>query len=144
MIPKEKPQIETPDFSEPAHYEISLKHRSKILNLSQDFLDFIKNKYAASLMILTILSIISIWILWFAKMVEFGQIYSPLLTNKFLGNISNYSLPIFGTIIFIINIILAEKAFNREKLASYFLLGSAFFIQILILILIRSYLSLGL
>ena len=104
---------------------------------------FWKNRAVEILLILALATQILIWVFWIWKMRLIGQIYSPLVTNQTLGNFSTYSLPVFGVIILILNTILAQYSFSREKIASFFLISTSFFVQILILILIRFYLSQG-
>lgn len=106
-------------------------------------LQFLKNKVVLVVVLLTILSLILIWILWFWKMIQFGQIYSPLFSNQLFGNFASYSLPVFSTLVFFINFYLAQKSYFKERIAAFFLLGSGFFIQVLTLILIRFYLAQG-
>ena len=113
-------------------------------NFLKDFLRFLKNKIILFIVALTLFCLILIWILWLWKIRNFGQIYSPLFTGQIFGSLSLYSLPIFSSIVFLINLILAKEAFFKQRLASFFLLGSAFFVQILTLILIRFYLIQGL
>ena len=117
--------------------------KSFLKNFFKESLRFLKNQYVLIISILSSISLVLIWILWLLKMVSFGQIYSPLFTSKFLGSLSNYSLPIFVTIVFFLNLYLAQKSFFKERLASFFLLGSTFFVEILTLILIRFYLIQG-
>jgi len=144
MIPREKPEAEIPDFNQLTKPQDSSSKKIQVSIAGRKIISFLGNKFTFPIIIFTLLLLVLVWILWLTKMVEFGQIYSPLLTNKLLGNLSNYSLPIFGTLLFVINLILAQKAYNKERLASFFLLGAAFFVQILALILIRFYLSQGL
>ena len=121
-----------------------MKDKSLFLKtFSKDFIRFLKNKIVFFVILITLLNLIFIWILWLWKMREFGQIYSPLFSNQFFGNFASYSLPVFSTIVFLINLFLAQKSFFKERLASFFLLGAAFFVQILTLILIRFYLAQG-
>ena len=108
-----------------------------------DAYPFWKNRAVEILLALAIVSQIVIWVFWIWKMRLIGQIYSPLVTNQTLGNFSTYSLPTFGIIILILNTFLAQYSFSREKIASFFLISTSFFVQILILILIRFYLSQG-
>ena len=100
-----------------------------------------RNKAVIILSSVSLALLVLIWILWLWKMRVFGQIYSPLLTSQFLNIFSNYSLPIFNTLFFILNLFLAQKSYSREKMATFFLLGIAFFVQVLTLILIRFYLE---
>lgn len=112
-------------------------------NFTKQALKFLKNKIILAIVLLALLSLILIWILWLWQMREFGQIYSPLFSSQFFGNFASYSLPVFATIVYFINLFLALKSFFKERLASFFLLGTALFVQILGLILIRFYLAQG-
>jgi len=102
-----------------------------------------QNKYAFVIAIATILGFVLIWILWLWKMVNLGQIYSPLFGAQSFGNLSSFSLPIFSTIILILNFYLAQLSYPKERMASYFLLAAGLLVQILTLILIRFYLAFG-
>lgn len=112
-------------------------------SFTKEFLKFFKNKIILAIASLALLSLILVWILWLWQMREFGQIYSPLFSNQFFGNFASYSLPVFATIVFFINLILSQKSFFKERLISFFLLGAALFVQILGLILVRFYLAQG-
>jgi len=100
-----------------------------------------KNKIVFFIVVTTLILLVLVWFLWIWKMRPFGQIYSPLLIGWFFGNYSNFSLPVFGTIVFIINLFLAQKSYLKERMASYFLLAIALFVQVLILVLIRFYIA---
>jgi len=63
--------------------------------------------------------------------------------NKVILSINLYLLPIFNTLVLMMNLYLAQKAYLREKMASYFLILIITFIEILTLELIRFYLSQG-
>ncbi|HLC38757.1 MAG TPA: hypothetical protein VJJ80_01355 [Patescibacteria group bacterium] len=104
---------------------------------------FWKNKVILSINLANLAMLVVIWILWIWKMRAIGQIYSPLITNRLLANYTLYLLPIFNTLVLMMNLYLAQKAYLREKMASYFLILIITFIEILTLELIRFYLSQG-
>jgi len=82
---------------------------------------------------LNVLSLGGLWPLWLLKIAQSGYpIYAPFVI-QFLGDqFQIYFLPGIGSAIFVLNLILALYSYKQEKLASYFLLGSAIFAQILI------------
>lgn len=52
-----------------------------------------------------------------------------------------YVIPIFGSAIAVIHIIIAFFAYNRERLVSYFLIGGAAFLEVLVLVTVIYYMS---
>src|SRR3989304_3947884 len=83
---------------------------------------FWKNKVILSINLANLAMLVVIWILWIWKMRAIGQIYSPLITNRLLANYTLYLLPIFNTLVLMMNLYLAQKAYLREKMASIFLI----------------------
>jgi len=76
-----------------------------------------------------------IWYFWYFEIRVSGYpIYSPISLLRISEKLHFYLLPLLGILIIILNTILAVYAYRKESLASYFLLGTAFFIQVLILI----------
>lgn len=76
-----------------------------------------------------------IWYFWYFQIRVSGYpIYSPISLLRISEKLHFYLLPLLGILIIILNTVLAILSFRKESLASYFLLGTAFFIQILILI----------
>ncbi len=102
-----------------------------------------QNKYASTIATVSIFSFILIWVLWLWKMTNLGQIYSPLFGAQSFGNLSAFSLPVFSTIILILNLYLAQLSYPKERMAGYFLLSAGLLVQILTLVLIRFYLAFG-
>ncbi|MFZ5392246.1 MAG: hypothetical protein ACOZAR_03550 [Patescibacteria group bacterium] len=84
------------------------------------------------------------WLLWVVfyrnnqVMMGMPDYFSFLQQNQFL---SRYVLPIFGSVVAITHLIIALFSYRSEKLVTYFLLGSAIFIEILITITVIYYMS---
>lgn len=92
-----------------------------------------------------LLVVISItWLLWVVfyrnnqVMMGMPDYFSFLQQNQFL---SRYVLPIFGSVVAVTHMIIALFSYRSEKLVTYFLLGSAIFIEILITITVIYYMS---
>ena len=76
-----------------------------------------------------------IWYFWYFQIRVSGYpIYSPISLLRVSEKLHFYLLPLLGILIVILNTILAVYAYRKESLASYFLLGTALFVQVLILI----------
>jgi hypothetical protein len=76
-----------------------------------------------------------IWYLWYFKIRVSGYpISSPISLLQISEKLHFYFLPIVGLLVIILNTFLAIYSYRKESLASYFLLGTSLFIQILILI----------
>ncbi len=76
-----------------------------------------------------------IWYFWYFQIRVSGYpIYSPISLLRISEKLHFYLLPLLGILIIILNTVLAVYAYRKESLASYFLLATALFIQVLILI----------
>jgi hypothetical protein len=96
---------------------------------------FWRNRPTAILLSGSIFLNFIIWYLWYFKIRVSGYpISSPISLLRISEKLNFYFLPIVGLLIIILNTFLAVYSYRKESLASYFLLGTAFFVQILILI----------
>ena len=79
-----------------------------------------------------------IWFLWSWRLKGTGYpIFLPFSSFNLASGYQFWFLPAFSLFCLIFNWILAQAAFKKENLASYFLVGTGAFIQILILIFLR-------
>lgn len=99
---------------------------------------FFRDKVILSFLISTFILNGIIWFLWIWRLKGIGYpIYAPFSFFNLGNQYQFWLIPSFGLGILILNWLLGQISYNKVKLASYFLIGTAAFIQILILIFLR-------
>ena len=99
---------------------------------------FFRDRIILSFLISAIILNGLIWFLWSWRLKGIGYpIYTPFSFLKLSSVYQFWFLPSFGLGILILNWLLGQMIYKKENLASYFLIATAAFIQILILIFLR-------
>ena len=112
--------------------------------LSQEFKSesIWQDRSAVIAMVVLLALIVLTWVLW---VVLYRQVETPIgmpLYFNFLQvypGIYRYVLPIFGVAISVFHVLIAWFAYRKEKMVSYFLIGGACFVELLILVTVVYY-----
>lgn len=100
-----------------------------------------RKNYLWLLMVLLIALNYVVWYFWYYQIVSgYRFIYSPVVLN-YGDFVNNYIIPLLGSFFSLVNLLLAILSLKKSRLASYFLIGAAIICEILILVLIRFYIS---
>ena len=110
--------------------------------------NFKQNIYQDRVMVINffvlLLVMIVAWLLWVVfyrnnqVMMGMPDYFGFLQQNQFL---SRYILPIFGSMVAVAHLVIAFFSYKSEKLVAYLLLGSAIFIEVLVIITVIYYMS---
>lgn len=94
-----------------------------------------------SLGVLAVFLIVS-WVLWMRLYTEVETpIGMPIYFNflKQYDFVYRYVLPIFGTLVALFHVVIGWFSYNRERLVSYYIIGGAAFVEVLILVTVIYY-----
>jgi|GEM_PF-2803429 len=94
-----------------------------------------------SLGVLAVFLVVS-WVLWMRLYTEVEMpIGMPIYFNflKQYDFVYRYVLPIFGSLVALFHVLIGWFSYNRERLVSYYIIGGAAFIEVLILITVIYY-----
>lgn len=118
--------------------------KEEIKQIDNSGRNIFKDRVVVIIFVVLLLVILITWLLWVVfyrnnqVMMGMPDYFGFLQQNQFL---SRYVLPIFGSLVAVTHLIIAFFSYRSEKLVTYFLLGSAIFIEILITITVIYYMS---
>lgn len=84
------------------------------------------------------------WIMWIMLYQQSSAVMgipSYFSFLQFNEKLYKYVIPIFGSLVAFIHLLIAFFAYNRERLVSYFLIGGAAFLEVLVLVTVIYYMS---
>ncbi|MBU0648013.1 hypothetical protein KJ855_02435 [Patescibacteria group bacterium] len=105
---------------------------------------FWKDKVVQITFLFLLVFLVASWVLWVVMYRQLNVVMGvPEYFNflQFNQMVYKYALPIFGSIVAFFHLLIAFFAYSRERLVSYFLIGGAAFLEVLILITVIYYMA---
>ncbi|MFA4930508.1 MAG: hypothetical protein WC570_01415 [Patescibacteria group bacterium] len=105
---------------------------------------FWKDKAILFSLALLVVFLLLAWIMWIMLYRQSSVVMGiPVYFNflQFNEKLYKYVIPIFGSVVALIHLLIAFFAYNRERLVSYFLIGGAAFLEVLVLVTVIYYMS---
>lgn len=118
------------------------KETIKKIELNQGL--FWRDKVVLINVLILVVFLLAAWVLW---IVFYRQTSIPVGMPSYFGflqfnqGLYKYVLPLFGTVVAVLHLIISMIAYSKERMVSYLLIGGAAFLEVLILITVIYYMS---
>jgi len=118
-----------------------IKDAKKIEKLNRPMVFWTDTAVLVSLGVLIVFLVVS-WVLWVRL---YGEVEMPIGMPVYFNFLRQYNfvyryiLPIFGSLVALFHIVIGWFAYNRERLVSYYVIGGAAFVEVLILVTVIYY-----